>query len=168
MQPEIEQKIIKIEKEKAVEKTEKRIHKHRMYYYGSMTVIGTALILILYVLFLLFWPFKTLEFNQPMLKVLNTDHVVKQGEDLKYEVDYCRFTTKQARIVRNLQDGILYILPTEYTQQPTGCQVVYLTIEIPKAVAPGKYTLHQSIEFELNPLRTDQKEINSEPFTVTK
>lgn len=145
---------------------------HKIFYYVSMAGITLAILGLLYTGFMLFWPYRTVTFNQTQnLEVLNENKQVRAGEDLQYKISYCRYTDKQAIITRTLQDGVVYILPpVQATKVAEGCadNVTVNIATIPKAIPPGKYTMVVSLEYRINPLRTITHTLATEPFYVVK
>ena len=145
---------------------------HKIFYYISMTGIVLTILGLLYVGYMLFWPYKTVTFNQTTnLEILNQNKQLRAGEELQYKVSYCRYTDKVAIITRTIQDGVLYILPPiEGAKVAEGCKenATVSIAQIPKAIPPGKYTMVVTLQYKLNPLRTETHTLATEPFYVVK
>lgn len=144
---------------------------HQIFYYVSMAGIVLAILGLLYTGYMLFWPYKTVTFNQTTnLEVLNQNKQLRAGEELQYKISYCKYTDKIAIITRTIQDGVLYILPPVETKVSEGCKenATVNIAQIPKAIPPGKYTMVITLAYKLNPLRTVTHTLATEPFYVVK
>lgn len=144
---------------------------HQTFYIISMTGIALAILALLYAGYLLFWPIKTVTFTQiENLEIVNENKTVKIGQDLFYKVSYCRYTNRQAKVTREIHDGVIYVLPEIQTNLATGCfkdQVINIGT-MPKAIVPGKYSMYTTIEFKVNALRTVTHTLTTEDFYVVK
>lgn len=144
---------------------------HKLVYVGSMIGIGVAIISLFYMGYLIFWPVKTLTFAQTEgLKIVNENQQVRAGEELFYRVSYCRYTDRQAKVTREVHDGIVYIMPEMQVNLATGCFVDRIVSigEIPKAIQPGTYSMYITIEFKINSLQTVTHTLTTEPFYVVR
>lgn len=144
---------------------------HQTFYIISMTGITLAILTLLYAGYMLFWPVKTVTFTQTeKLEIVNENKTVKVGEDLFYKVSYCRYTDTQAKVTREIHDGVIYVLPEIQTNLTKGCftdRVINIGT-MPKAIAPGKYSMYTTIEFKVNALRTVTHTLTTEDFYVIK
>lgn len=141
---------------------------HKAFYIISMAGLTATIVLLLIVGYMLFWPQKTLTFTDTRLGVVNKE--VRSGQELLFKVDYCRYTDMQARVTREIRDGVVYVLPDIQTSLTKGCHE-NLTIsmgELPKVIQPGKYSMHITIEFKPNRLRTITHTLTTEDFFVVK
>ncbi len=136
-----------------------------------MVGIGLALLALLYAGYLYFWPVKTLTFEKTdSIEITNENKEVRAGEELFYKVSYCRYTNEQAKVTREIHDGIVYIMPEMQVNLATGCfkDRKVSVGEIPKAIQPGKYSMYITISFKVNPLRTITHTLTSETFNVVR
>lgn len=116
-----------------------------------------------YMLFMLFWPFDTIEYQTP-LRVLTP--TVKIGECVVYEVNYTRVTRAPTQVTSTLVNDIIYVLSETQISAPKGEHKSVNRLLIPNAVAPGRYHMELELAWDVNHLRTIRKRIVSEPFTV--
>lgn len=126
---------------------------------------GIIVLIWLILMFWAFFPYKTSVQNQPY-KVMNK--IVKQGDILTYEMDYCKYTDVVPSVERQFIDGIIYALPPGNAQLKSGCRTVMNTIQIPHALPPGNYYLQAIVSFKVNPIRTIVNTYITEKFEVIK
>ena len=133
----------------------------------SLFIIVFAIVMMLVTFYLLFFPFKTVDYINSPFSVLNNNKTVEAGDQLQYKVDYCRYTEIPAQVTRILQNNIVYNLPESVIKSNMGCNSVVTTILIPKEIACGEYKIMNTVRFEVNFLRTIVKHVETEVFTVT-
>ena len=132
-----------------------------------LACLGFCLIVIIWLVFMFWWiyPYKTSTQVQPY-KVIT--HEVKQGELLKYEMEYCKYTTKIPTVERQFIDGIIYTVPQGNAQIKKGCGKIVNSILIPQALPIGTYYVHSTVSWKMNPVRIINQEFITEKFIVTK
>jgi len=138
----------------------------KILYLSSMATVLLAIVMVLYVLFYSFFPFRTVEYTQMPFPVLNENKVVRAGEELRYQVGYCRYTDLPTRSARSLQNDFIYTLPSVEVKSPVGCNTSITIVLIPKETFPGKYKLVSTLTWEINAFRTIIKQVETEEFTI--
>lgn len=134
-----------------------------------MGIIGLSVILLLYVLITLLYPFKTIEALQPFDVITEK---VKAGEKLIYEGHFEIHTSKPFEVEWELIDSRtpneFVILPQRgRLQLSKGAHTVYREVIIPVETPPGTYKLRIVDRVQLFPFRpTDKKEFITEEFEV--
>ena len=133
-------------------------------------IVKTLLIIemgvLVYVLALLIYPYRTVEFNKLPIGV--TNKTVKVGGVLSINVDSCRYTSVPTETSRRIVDGIVYVLPNAIINNNLGCKKTTALINIPEGVEPGKYHLVSDLSWKVNPIRVITKTVESEEFTVVE
>lgn len=131
-------------------------------------LINTLLIFMLasmgYIGFILFYPFTPLIINKRPAKVITQE--VKVGGTLIYQVDYCRYEAKTARVYRTILGDINIPTPVVNSVTKLGCHIAHIPLVIPIGTPKGNYTVGVNIEFTLNILRTVTVSFTTEPFKV--
>ena len=131
-----------------------------LYKIGNISIV-LSILLIGYLVFQLFYPFKTMDIKFTLL-----NNTVKAGEELEYKVDYCKYTNKQATISIAIVDGILYTLPPFEGAFEKGCGSFIHHIRIPEQMHEGEAHFMSTLEYRMNPLRTIVKRFKSDKFLV--
>lgn len=132
----------------------------------SYIVVGMGFIFMLHIWFMLLYPYKTVEITAPAV-VLNEGKVVKRGEPVLYQVQYCKYTDNSAMVYRSLVDSIVINFPTFSSNLPRGCSTYTgETPNVPLTTQVGKYHLNIRLEYKMNALRTISHEFNTEDFTI--
>lgn len=132
--------------------------------YISYGTIAVALLFTVVVFFWLLFPYKTIEFNTDVAKVQNKQ--VERGDYLYYEIDYCKYTDKEAKLTRSFVDGVKYDIPDGYSDVEKGCAVRVIQIYIPRGIGTGTYMIKQVRHYEVNPIRTIDVVHFTEQFEV--
>ena len=125
--------------------------------------------------YLMLYPFKTIEvYNQPV-PVLTPQAGV--GEVVQYDLSYCKFVNKTARITRQLigkvenPDGYDVISVDDKavtSNAPPGCAQIKSSIVVPAKTPPGRYYLQVTSAYEVNPQRTIEVTWRTQEFEVTR
>ena len=120
-------------------------------------------------LFLFWWiyPYKPLVVKQPY-QIVNEESSLKQGDVLKYQIDYCKYTNIQSIVRRQFVDGIIYATPEITANLKKGCGLAINTITIPENLPPGTYYLTIEVTYKINPIREISYDLKTEKFVVTK
>jgi len=130
-------------------------------------VAAMSFIVIVFCIFMFWWlyPYPTSTQVQPY-KVINK--VVKQGDLLQYEMEYCKYTDTKAIVSRQFIDGIIYSVPESTALLNRGCGKLLNSIEVPKNLPPGDYYMKSIVTFEMNPIKTVVNEYKTEMFKVVE
>lgn len=129
-----------------------------------LAILG-AIGLMLLMGFWLFYPYKTIEFNQPLRvnqKEINT------GQHLQFNVDYCKYTNLQATVDNIFVDSVIYYTPPQPSQLTMGCRKLTYSIYIPRALVPGEYIIKSVYTYRVNPIRTINVTVETETFTIVE
>lgn len=138
----------------------------KTFYFFSYLVILSAIVVMSVVGFWLFYPYKTTEFRDKIIKVEND--TVKAGEEISYSVSYCKYTDVTPEISKTFVDGIIYVAPGAVSTTKKGCGVNKIHVTVPKNLPPGVYHLELSYRYKVNPVRTIIINTQTEKFTVIK
>lgn len=129
---------------------------------GVLTVgIGS----LLYIGYLRFYPFKTIEIHSPF-NVITKQVVV--GEDLVYQASYCKYDTSPAKTYRTIVGPDFIPTPIVGSVAKQGCHVFDIHLNIPKSTTPGVYRMDGKTVIEVNPLQLQTKFFETEEFEVIK
>lgn len=143
----------------------------RYWIHFSIVSLVTAYLIIGYIAFCLFWPVKTLEivgYNDSNPVVIQND-VIHKGDILIYDLNYCKYTNKSSIVHRSLIDGQIINLADTPGRLPTGCHTTTIqTAIIPETINPGTYYLDVTVEYDVNPFRTEYLHYKTTYFTVAK
>lgn len=133
--------------------------------WNRLSYIGLflSLAVLLYVIYLLSWPFKTTVIYDDT-EVLTP--IVKAGETMQYTVHYCKYINKEAIVYRTIVDNFIVDLAAEQTNLPMGCNVKIISIDIPEFIPAGIYYINSRVVFEVNSLRDITIEYKSGTFQV--
>lgn len=137
----------------------------------SLAAIAIGYLLVGWVAYMLFWPVKTLEVKNydPAHPIPVDAEVYYPGENLSYQLDYCKYFDGRATVHRTLVDGQIVQLQDTMGGLPLGCRVITVkTAIIPETITPGRYYLDVVVEYELNPLRTERVHYQTDYFTVAE
>lgn len=129
-----------------------------------MITLAITVVMLCYVIFYLAFPFKTIEYQQQPAKILTP--VVKAGENVKYELSYCRYIKTHAKVSRQFIDGVIYTTPSFEQTLPTGCHKIIMAVRVPPTLNSDTYKLRVLVNFEINKLRTIEKSFETEEFEV--
>jgi hypothetical protein len=127
-----------------------------------------AFFTLIYIGYLIFYPFKTVDYVNTPFPVLNPNKTVQMGDAVRYRVSYCRYTPLVTNVTRLLENDIIYNLTSGTINTPVGCGTTVNTVLIPKGVIPGIYRIVSTATWRLNPLREINKTVETESFTVTE
>lgn len=144
-------------------------------------VMGIFLNLI-YIAYLTLYPFRTIDFSNTPFCVLNNSScernssgdytkphrpMLRAGELLKYEVDYCRYTRADSHIVRTLIGPTLVTIANTTGNSGLGCRrTTSSTVVIPSYVPPGTYHINLHFCWQVTALHNICKTVSTENFTV--
>lgn len=129
-----------------------------------MATLIAAMGMIAYVVFYLVYPFKGLVINKKPA-IVHTKEVVA-GEEMVYELDYCRYSDKHAEVTRQFIDGVIYTMPPITSIAKEGCAVQDYAIVVPSTLNSGTYKLRLVVVVHINKLREVQTVFETEEFRI--
>lgn len=140
------------------------------FYWTSFFGMISGIFLILYFLYLAFYPFPTVTVKQP-LHVITP--IIKRGELLRYSVEYCKLTDKEANIIHQLIgdqslriDGAGVVISNATLRVEEGCGTLIKGIPIPEFTPPGEYHLEEWVCYDVTPLQKSCMLLVSDHFEV--
>jgi hypothetical protein len=136
---------------------------NKFFYYFSIVIIFLAIMLGIYAIYLMVYPFKTIVDKQPSQVLTPT---VKAGGILIVVKNYCKYTDINATLVRNLVDDISIPLPVAESTLNKGCGVKNVVIPIPDYVPAGTYYLKTTSIYKINALRTISYDSKTVEFNI--
>jgi hypothetical protein len=140
--------------------------------FGYFLAIFALLALYIVLGILAFWelyPYKpftitTQEATQPV-PILNT--TLHPGDQLEYNLSYCKYTDNTSIVHKHLVDGQSIPLDDSTGILIRGCGTIKnSTTVIPETVNPGTYYLFVDVEYRVNPIRTYNVHYRTQSFTV--
>lgn len=130
--------------------------------------MGTILLALGFLLLMGFWliyPYRTSEYKNLPQKV--DKRVVKGGEHITIFVDLCKYSDIMPIVSRSFVDGIIYNIPSYVgVNDQMGCHIFNVQVYIPKALPNGKYYIRTNYKWQVNPIRTIEKQVTTEMFEV--
>ncbi len=141
----------------------KRINWEHAYLYVCLTIITTGSVLLGY---WALWPVKVAEFNSP-IQVDKT--VYRPGERITYTLDYCKYKDIGGTINRALVNSTRTVFTEITGNMAIGCRVTKVSdLVIPDYMDDGDYHIEASIEYQVNPIRTEIVKWQTEQFKIIK
>lgn len=129
------------------------------------TIISALALMGLFLLWS-FYPYKLVEYKNLPYPVLNSNSTVKRGEQLIYEIDYCKHTNEIPEVSKFFIDDIIYQSPDSVAVATSGCRKQVIYLYVPQNLPTGKYSLRIIIRYHPNPIRTVTYINNTQTFTV--
>ena len=129
---------------------------------GIVTMI-VAIILMLYTFYMFLWPYRTVEVKVQPYPILTP--IVRVGELVKFEVDYCKYSNAPMTYQSNFIDSIIYLGNTGTAGLPIGCHKVIVSNPVPN-IPEGKYYIEIINNYEVNKLRTITKRFRTDFFEI--
>ena len=131
----------------------------------SVIALVTMMMLLLLVMYLLLFPFKTLEYeDQYNMPVSN--HQVKQGDVLLFHLCVCKYTNTPTTIGRRFVNDVVISLPPLVATGQKGCKEYDVPVLIPDILPPGVYYLDMTATNRVNPLREITVHYRTEEFEI--
>jgi hypothetical protein len=134
----------------------------KIFFIGSMITLLLAFIMVITATVWLTYPYKPAEFKS--VTILSPQ--VKQGGELHYIVNYCKYTQIPAQVVRAFINDIVYTTDSITTNNPIGCRSSQSVIVVPQELSKGVYYLRQTWIYKVNPVREVIITTNSDSFEV--
>jgi len=133
---------------------------------STWIIIITAFLLMALIIFWLLFPYKVTEFKTQPFPIQNK--VVRSGDHVLYEVDYCKNMSLSARISRSFEDGLIYTAPDIDNDAGAGCHKKLISVYVPRALPPGIYNIKNTYIYQVNPIRTVEATAITEKFEVIR
>lgn len=105
--------------------------------------------ILLMIVFWLFFPYKTIDVKEVVIH----DHELQRGGELKYSIDFCKYTKKPALVEKEWVDGVVFKVPAFVHDSSKGCHVVTPVMEVPTVLPDGAYKLEILYIYQVNPIR---------------
>jgi len=137
----------------------------RYLYTLGIIAIASALFLVVYVAYLLFYPFPTITISEAT--VLTKE--VKAGGNILYKVTYCKYTDSPATVYRTfhlIDESVSVPTPAVQTISKLGCNVVQIPLATFETMPKGEYYLYVDIEIKKNPIRIIHTTFETDTFEV--
>ena len=115
--------------------------------------------------FWLTWPYKILEIKKNPIPVLT--HRVHPGEQITFDVNYCKYMDIPADVEVTFVDEIQYTTPMVRVNNPTGCHDTRPFKMVPQ-LPPNTYMMRLTYTYHPNPLRTIKIIGNTVNFTILR
>lgn len=136
----------------------------KILFFFSMATLISAMLMIGYVVFYLVYPFKGLVVNKKPALVITKEVVA--GEEMVYELDYCRYSDKHAEVTRQFIDGVIYTMPAIQAIAREGCHVQNYAVLVPSTLNSGTYKLRVLVVVHINKIREVETVIETEQFKI--
>lgn len=140
-------------------------NKNKILYSLSIAAIIGGLGIIVYIFYLLLWPVKVLEIRGDV-KILNPN--VKVGEEVVYEVDFCKYKDIPGVLSRQLVDTAVVSMPDMGITLRKGCGKIQASLPTPKFLTTGTYNINFVARYKINAIRTITVTYKSEDFKMYK
>ncbi len=134
----------------------------------ALWITIVAALMVLYISYLLLYPSRIINVIQPYHVV---NQVIKQGDRLVYEVQYCvekDISFKVQRQIINVDTGELWDVSDRIDTFKKGCTKEIHSFLTPLRLDVGRYRMLASINIRVNPLRYMQYEYETEVFQVNE
>lgn len=133
---------------------------------ASGLLIGISIFTI-YMVYLLFWPFQTVDVKSPCAVVTP---VVQAGERVYYEVTYTKYANRSCIITKQLVNDTIIYYPMQASNviSTLGNVSKVISEKIPDYASPGKYKLFVTANYHISPFRNITKRWETEEFEVVK
>lgn len=129
------------------------------FYVAGTIIISVTIILLLYVVYLLLFPVKTIELNRP-LTVITPE--VKRGGTVTFLLDYCKYVDSESEVNVSFLNSTLIPSVTSVQHFPTGCHKKYIDAIVPLSAPPHEYQVIMRKTLRVNHIRWDPKVFESE------
>ena len=129
----------------------------------SYSLLAVAFVIVFYIGYLAFYPFKTLVVKQPITILTPT---VKAGDDMVYQISYCRYFKGSAQLSRTLVGPDNFPAPFVSSITKPGCGIAHVHLNVPASATPGAYHMEAIAEFQVNPFQLRRVNFQSGEFQV--
>lgn len=140
---------------------------NKQAYRLNMTVLGLVVLVGIWFLYLLIFPWNIVRFDAPKIELGKT--VVKAGDVLPLKYPFIKYVDIFPTIHRRLVNEVTYQLPTYSGSIGPGRMDRWVySMQIPKHLPEGRYKLIIDFDFKINFLRDYRVTITSDEFMVIK
>lgn len=140
--------------------------KRKLIYYVAWSSIIIAMSMMIYLSFLMFYPYKVVTFNNDKFSVLTPE--VKRGDMVIFKSSFCRYTDVTSIVSRQLINDFIYYYQEFTSSLPKGCQVKVMNVKIPEYAEPGEYYIRNTYRYKINMIREIVYIKDTEKFRVVK
>lgn len=133
----------------------------------SLLVIVTANIMLLYFIYLMLYPFKTIEVDHPVKLVNGTE--IKRGDELTFEMSYTKYINVHVDRSRYIvcDDGNLVTLSPDDIMLPLGKHIIRVNhFILPQKTSLSTCKVIWNAVYRVNPFREIVSTFESEKFKV--
>ena len=134
----------------------------------SFISVVSAILLILLVIYWLIYPYKTVKFSYPKFPVLNKNRTIKRGDNLFYQVDYCKYVDLPSLVTKAFSNDIVFFVPETTGNSPTGCHSVNIQMQVPADLPMGDFHVMLTYTYQVNPIRSVTVRQETEEFKVVE
>lgn len=138
--------------------------KHSLLLKATYVASILSAAIVLYLSYLLLWPIHILDMKTVPLKVKTPK--VRAGEALVLELNYCKNAHVSAINTYSFLDHNAVPSIVNRSNLPVGCHKREVEIITPIIIIPGKYSLLYTAEYQVNPLRPEKYQWESEQFEI--
>lgn len=93
--------------------------------------------------------------------------VYHKGDRITYEMKYCKYKPYTATVLRTLVNSIRITYTELHSNLEMGCRTLRSSdLEIPEFAETGRYHIETTIEYVINPLRTERITWKSQEFEI--
>lgn len=132
---------------------------------GSLFIV-TAGALIIY--WLLIDDNPPITVNNAPLPITTSGDVYRPGDDITFELDFCRHTTGAIRFTRRWVDGLMFIEPEQHVSGGNvECIKRSLVATVPE-IPPGVYHVEYNVIYSVNPLADRAVTFITQDFEVVE
>lgn len=123
-----------------------------------------ALALLVYLAYMLFWPFNPLTINS-----VKVPEKVSAKQTLLYDFNYCKNVDLGAVVYRQLvgDNGVIVPFPAVTSVTRPGCHTTKIPLQMVPNTPPGKYYLRGDLVYKMNALRDVHVRYQTPTFEVT-
>lgn len=126
-------------------------------------LVYIVFILLIYVLVLSHYPYKTVVFNKPATVITKE---IEAGGILKYKLDLCKYTDAPTTISKVFVDGFYVSLVPTTSSAKKGCVKLVIPVRVPEFLPSGYYYLQLSLTNKVNFLREITVHYNTDRFLI--
>lgn len=133
-------------------------------YRAIMLLFGIAAVM---VMILVYWRVAPYDVLQIHGKIPVRPTTLNQGDALIQTFNYCKTMESTGIIERQLVSTTrVIILPTQRDEGHKFCGTIDVPLVLPNPMASDTYRVHYKITYDVNPVRSQEIEFYTEPFTV--
>jgi len=135
-------------------------------YYLSVVTFTMTLVLFGLLTYWLYYPFVVITIENDRSVPVNTQEY-RVGDRIEYQLRYCKKLPLVGTIHRAIVNGTRTAFTTIQASLPLGCHTANIAeLTIPTYFDPDVYHIETTVEYTLNPLRTERVTWRSVDFRV--